>query len=335
MAESSPDFRLSVVVRTQGLRPAMLSEALASLAAQTDQAFEVLLMVHGPSAGVVSGDVVPQALASQTKVEAVLGGGRARPLNHGLELASGTHLAFLDDDDVAYPNWVATFHAGADRSPGAVIRAVTADVPIREVAGAPGYEVVGEPAVPEGRLVFDLVSHVSANATPICAFAAPLAEIRRLGVRFDERLAVLEDYALFLEAAYRLGVHDTGEVTSLYRRWEGAGSWDTVDRQVWSEARAAVIERLSEMEGVAPPGTIPSIARVLEESESLRGRVADTIRVAAEERASLRAQLRDAVRERDQATRLAERMRRSLSWRATAPLRALRRGVPRSRRGGR
>jgi len=48
---------------------------------------------------------IPPSLRT-LKVE---GGGRARPLNAGLEAATGDYVCFLDDDDLVTPDWLAAF----------------------------------------------------------------------------------------------------------------------------------------------------------------------------------------------------------------------------------
>ena len=80
---------VSVLMRTQGTRPATLQEALLSLAAQTDQDFEVLVLAHNvpretadPSP--LPGRCVRRAdFGSRVSVIPVDGGGRTRPLTVG------------------------------------------------------------------------------------------------------------------------------------------------------------------------------------------------------------------------------------------------------------
>ena len=120
--EASDGPFLSVLMRTQGTRPEPLSVALRSLADQLCRDFELLLLVHNPGREVAARmsevvDSQPEWLRTRTRIETVVGGGVARPLNHGLMLASGRYVTILDDDDLALPHWVQTFAQLASRDP--------------------------------------------------------------------------------------------------------------------------------------------------------------------------------------------------------------------------
>ena len=88
-------------------------ETLLSLAAQTVQDFEVLVLAHDfePDAIAELNAIVEwfdPDFAQRVRVVRVDGGGRARPLNVGV-LERGSYIAALDDDDVAFANWVSEF----------------------------------------------------------------------------------------------------------------------------------------------------------------------------------------------------------------------------------
>ena len=119
----SGPVRFSVVVRTQGQRPMSLEQTLRSLAVQTLAPHEVLVMFHpsrppveaasGCADSTVSRETV-QRVADRVgfppvEVHEVRGGGRSRPLNAALDLASGDYVCFLDDDDLAYVDWLEAF----------------------------------------------------------------------------------------------------------------------------------------------------------------------------------------------------------------------------------
>src|SRR5690606_7939194 len=101
---------LSIIMRTQGTRPHTMIEAFTSLAAQTCQDFEVLVIGHKLS------------LTNQKSVERIIEdnpawlrekirllklgeGNRTRPLNFGFKRAKGDYIAILDDDDVPFAHW--------------------------------------------------------------------------------------------------------------------------------------------------------------------------------------------------------------------------------------
>ena len=248
-APAEPTF--TVVVRTQGRRRRSLTEALQSLAAQTWTRFGTIVAVHADAEVVASVEAgLEDAAASgatpaDCRVLHVEGGGtRAKPLNAGLEIADGDYVCFLDDDDLAEPDWLAVFAKAAADAPGQVIRARTA----RQAWLTEGTE---EPRTPAGPVeyvypaTFDPLAHFSYSETPICSLALPRAALDSLGLRFDEDLTVCEDWDLLVRASQLLGVHCVDEVTSLYRRSDSANSETEANRQDWFRNRARVIDKLA------------------------------------------------------------------------------------------
>ena len=371
---------LSVLVRTRGARMHNLLEALTCLAAQTDDDLEVHLLVHSSRHEVV--DEVNRLVASfapsfagRVGVHQVTDGGRARPLNVGLGAAAGRYVAFLDDDDLVTADWAERFRAGAQSAPGEIVRSVTVDRKVvrnlDERLLAPYHAVSGLVATHNPQ--FNALEHLSRNRTPICSFAVPMEAVLSLGISFDEEAAVLEDWNFLLNLALVCGVHDTGVVTSVYHRWEGAeGSAGAVDTLVWETTHRSIVQRLDTGPLLLPTGSASQIATLWEkalvfddrmprleverselasELESARrtahehGRAAHERGVSLEEvrarLAALEAAHDELVEEHfalERAAHLARKdaddMRRSTTWRVTAPVRAAA-GLARKLRGGR
>ena len=244
-----PSF--TVVVRTQGLRPRTLLEAFESLAGQTWGRFDVIVAVHAEDDAVAAvkeslsgADEAGRAPESWAVLAVPPGGTRARPLNAGLSAASGDYLAFLDDDDLAEPDWLAAFARGVVKAPGQIVRARTA----RQAWTTSG---TAEPRRPLGPVehvypaAFDLLAHFSYSETPICSTALPRRALSHLGLRFDEELPVCEDWDLQMRAALILGVHCIEETTSLYRRSDDANSETDSDMAEWRSSRAKVVSKLA------------------------------------------------------------------------------------------
>lgn len=259
---SEPCF-LSVVTRTQGRRPGLLAQTLGSLAEQTDRDFEVIVVRHRTDAAHAAAvarvvDALPTWLREQTRILDVERPGRSSPLNDGFEAAQGQYAAILDDDDLALPTWVATFHDLASESPGAVLRSVAVRQPVRSVVGPDGPEAVD--AAPADRLwppTFHFVDHLLVNHTPPVALAFPLAVFREEGERFDEALDTTEDWDYLMRTASAVGVASSPTETCIYRWWvsdEGSRSEHSVAE--WQRNEDAVRAKLDERELRLPRGSV-------------------------------------------------------------------------------
>ena len=328
--------RLTVAVRTQGRRPDLLEEALLSLAAQTVEDLEVLVAVHTGDAAAVDGtraivNAFAGAFAARVQVFGVEGGTRSRPLNEALDRATGDLLAFLDDDDVVTAHWAEVFLTGAESAPGSVIRSVTADQPVRRLRGdrPPHFEPTGPVIVPEHRRAFDLVEHLEQNRTPICAFAVPLDAVRRRRLRFDENVPVMEDWQFLVHAILQLGVHDTGEVTAVYRRWDDhEATWHAIDRADWSRSRRAIWESFDAVPLVLPEGSAQRLRSLLsrsrepEASPAAPAPPAETPDTSTTMR-EVERELGRVRKERDRALARVRAIEASTSWRITGPVRRL------------
>jgi LmbE family N-acetylglucosaminyl deacetylase len=97
---------ISVIVRTKD-RPALLQEALASIRANEHPA--EIVVVNDGGAAIEAGDARVVTHASSL--------GRSAAMNSGVEAASAQYLAFLDDDDLFFPEHLTTLAAAATAAP--------------------------------------------------------------------------------------------------------------------------------------------------------------------------------------------------------------------------
>jgi glycosyltransferase involved in cell wall biosynthesis len=297
LPERPVDVFLTVVLRTQGRRLDTLEEMLLCLAAQEDKDFELLVTVHSEDERVWGRvrsltQLFEPMLDTSPRLLEVVGGGRTRPLNVAISEARGHYIAFIDDDDLVTSDWVSAFHEAADRNPGTLIRSITATQSAtahRTTDERIDYTAIGGPEFPFPP-AYDAVAHFGENQTPFCSFAAPVAVLRRWGIRFRENLAVLEDWAFLLHVTQFVDVTDTHAITAVYRVWGATEGASMLEQNQWDTARRRIVEELDARTLLLPAGAA--------------------------------SRLYDVWRSRDAATALAlAEMYSSRSWRVTGPLR--------------
>jgi hypothetical protein len=347
---------LSVLTRSQGTRPSMLAEALTCLAAQTLEDIEVVVLVPGDDPGALqSSEAVvrsfEEGFVARVRVEQVTSDSRSATLNAGLELAHGRYVAFLDEGDLVTGDWAQRFAEGAEGAPGKLVRSVCDVRHVRRPA--PEEEAMG--AVPvtltkplaEFGERFDAISHLAVNTTPLSSVALPRSLVTEFHLRFDEQLAVGEDWDFLVRAALVVGVEDTGHVTSIHQRWTDEAAAMPVPSEAWEAAHAKMLSSLDAAPLLLPPGSATelaflagdaSLARKHEAQRAELERALNEARVAlAEAQETLRFRLRDEsaqteslllqIEQLQRRARLAERAREEVLasefWRVTAPLRAL------------
>jgi LmbE family N-acetylglucosaminyl deacetylase/glycosyltransferase involved in cell wall biosynthesis len=204
--------RISVVVRTRN-RPALLAEALASLAEQEYRRAEVVLVNDGGELPAVP-DGYPLPVV---RVDLAQPQGRAAAAQAGITAASGDFAAFLDDDDLAAPEHLATL-AGLVSAAGVRVAYTDAAVAIYELDSEGGW-VCRERRLPYSR-DFDPDVLLVDNYIP---FNTLLIE-RRLFAEagpFDTSLPFFEDWDLLIRLAALTPFHHLARVTCEYRHFRG------------------------------------------------------------------------------------------------------------------
>lgn len=257
---------VSIVMRTQARRIEALREALLCLAGQSDDRFEVLLVVHDGAAEAIDLLVSdqPSWLRHRVTVLSARGGTRSRPLNVGIAAARGSVVCFLDDDDLVFGHWVESVLDGAQRFPRRLIRTI---VGVQSVTVTPwrgqveGHATQSDVSLPYPE-VFNLPDHLRVNMTPFMAIGFPRAFFDLYGGA-DEALEVCEDWDLILRGAMSLGVRDIEAVTAIYRRWtSGKDSYTVHQEEVWQRDMRRVRAACDASPLLLPPGSASELVEL-------------------------------------------------------------------------
>lgn len=319
---------VSVLCRTVGR--ATLEKALGSVNEQDWENIEVVLvdalkqgMEHLP---------IP-VLRSGIELRVVSGQGsldRPAAANAALDAARGEFLIFLDDDDWIAPTQISRLAREFDHEPDLVVC----------------YSATRK-ALPDGTLTEEIIATPFDHATlrrdnfiPIHAsmFRRSLLD---LGCRFDESMAVYEDWDFWLQAAEHGGFRLCPHVGAFYR--EGGNSETMLEihaarydnQHPIGQARARVLHKWRNRWSGEDWNTVMGL---LDQSPQLKA-LQDELPRMQQEKQSLESQIRereDAYRKlessyvalheaHEQLDRDINAILASFSWRVTAPYRWLRR----------
>lgn len=216
---------ISIITRTRGNRPEMLTETLLCVCGQKDTDFELLVVGHNVEENNVETiksiiDDLPLWMRKKTRYIPVEGGTRATPLNRGFEEAKGKYITILDDDDLVFDNWVEEFKKSSKESPGKILHSysisqgwetVSIDHPNTPIAVEKPLDTFCRDYVFSRQLVF--------NVCPTMALAFPAYTFKVLNIRFDENLSTTEDWDFLMRTAFITGVFNNDTPTSIYRQW--------------------------------------------------------------------------------------------------------------------
>lgn len=205
--------RVSVVVRTRD-RPRLLAEALESLAAGAYRRAEVVLVNDGGAPPAVpAGFPLPVV-----RVDLAESRGRAGAAEAGIAAATGDYVAFLDDDDLAAPEHLATL-AGLVSAAGVRVAYTDAAVALYELDGE-GW-VCRERRLPYSR-DFDRDVLLVDNYIPFNTLLIERGLFAAAGP-FDPALPFFEDWDFLIRLSGLTPFHHLAQVTCEYRHFRGGG----------------------------------------------------------------------------------------------------------------
>ena len=225
----TPSDPILVVIPTRD-RPALLREAIASVLAQTDPDFVIVVADDGSGEPVEREPSLPRdpRIACVRADAGTAGGARNAGRIHGEErvLGRGASLvAFLDDDDLWSPDHLARSRAALEAAPDAAF--VHGAAITRGVNGESPYQARDDGPF-DGDIFAGLLRR---NFVATSSVVARGRAIRAVG-GFRADVSHGEDHALWLELAHRNPVAYVSEPTAVYRDHDG-----NISRRLVEKAR--------------------------------------------------------------------------------------------------
>lgn len=229
---------VSVVVPTHNRR-ADLEVALLSVAAQTYKNIELIVV---NDAGVSVADIVARFEGARV-IDLESNAGLAAARNAGIRAASGTYVAFLDDDDAFFPEHVADLAGALER---------TGETFARSNAVTRYVETAGEGSRRTFCYKMEMDFYVSLSDLLVNNhFNCMVVMIRRDAFDrhglFDETLPSTEDYEMWLRLATRYPIVHVDRVSGEYTR--------LTDRSAMTyRLRSRRIDSFTQIYGAYPSG---------------------------------------------------------------------------------
>jgi len=220
---------MSVIVPTRD-RPALLAEALASLAAQTLADFECIVVDDGGTHGV--------ALPADARFRLVRrdwSGGAALARNTGIAEARGRYVAFLDDDDCFLPERLVLGLDSVSRAPVGVCWWAQLDEPETPVA----------PLRLEGDVSAMLFEH------PVQPLLGTCTVERQVVPNFRTGFGTAEDKEWWIRLCQAQRVATTPRIGLLHRRGRRRDRV-TNDALLQLQGRVRLLERHADYFGARP-----------------------------------------------------------------------------------
>jgi glycosyltransferase involved in cell wall biosynthesis len=225
---------VSVIVPTYN-RPALIGRTLESILNQTYPHYEIVVVndAGAPIEGIVTAmNAANNILYLRQKKNA----GVAAARNAGIRAARGSHICYLDDDDVYYPDHIETLvnFLIAEMTQAAY----TDSIHVRQKLINGQWETFGRKLFYSTDFDDDLI--LVRNLFPTLCLMHEKSCLDEAGM-FDESLATHEDWDLWIRLSQVCTLHHIKKVTSEYLRREGANeSMTSNPRSNFDRTRKAI-----------------------------------------------------------------------------------------------
>lgn len=212
------------IILTTFNRPQLLKDALDSLATQTLQDFEVILVNdHGcPVESLLENYAFALTYIRQGRNQ-----GLSAARNAGLRLARGRFIAYLDDDDLYLPGHLETLAKAFAEHPDSVI--YTAAEYVNERLEEGGRVEVSR-HMPFAHQAYSKDRLFTQNYIPVNTWSHPRYMLEQVG-EFDRGLAAFEDWDMLLRLAERYPFVYVAEVTAEVHQREASNQDHMLARQ--------------------------------------------------------------------------------------------------------
>ncbi|MDO8894419.1 rhamnan synthesis F family protein [Nitrosomonas sp.] len=222
---------VSIIIRSMD-RPT-LSDALDSVALQTYPNIEVVLVNAKGADHREVGEWCGQfPIRITTNYESL---NRSQAANIGLNAAQGNYLIFLDDDDLFYPEHIATLVAALQNHPN--IRCAYSGVRVEYYVDQQLQTVTAfnEP--------YNQHRLWGRNFIPIHAMLFEQSLVKKDHCGFDENLKVFEDWDFWIQLTQHSDILHIDKITAIYRNYGHSGLGLKQDEAFLKESRSKVYNK--------------------------------------------------------------------------------------------
>ena len=202
--EISETLPISVVIRTKN-RPALLAEAVASVRRGGYPAELVIVNDGGENPSIDGATIIDHEVSR----------GRSEAMNAGVRAARSPYIAFLDDDDLFYPEHLPALAAAAHRSGHVAWYTEAVSAFVRGGETFSRMRIYSQDFDPEGLLID--------NYIPLITLLVPRELFLDVG-GFDREFDLFEDWDFLIRLSQRGSFAHVPRITCEIRHIEGAGS---------------------------------------------------------------------------------------------------------------